>query len=67
MRISLNLSDELFRRVKAMASRRGRTVAELIEEGLLHVLESADIPAKKSRTKKTLSELMQDVCGIEGS
>ncbi len=67
MRINVTISDELFRRAKTAAAQRGQTLGELIEEGLLHVLESSDMPAKKPRTKKTLSDLMKDACGIRGS
>jgi len=67
MRTSVDLSDELFRRAKATAALRGRKLKDLIEEGLLYVLESPNVVQKKSHTKKTVFDLMKDVCGIGGS
>ena len=40
MRTTVDLSDELFRRAKAAAALRGRKFKELVEEGLLYVLEA---------------------------
>ncbi len=67
MRISVDLSDELFRRAKSAAALRGQKFKDLIEEGLLLVLESPDIPRKKSLDKKTLFDLMEGACSIVGS
>jgi hypothetical protein len=68
MRTSVDLPDELFRRAKAAAALRGRKFKDLVEEGLIRVLESPDVPHKKSRPKtKTLSELMESVRGIGNS
>ncbi len=67
MRTSVDLSDELFRRAKAAAALRGRKFKDLIEEGLLLVLESPNVPYKTSPAKKTLFDLMGDACGVVSS
>lgn len=64
MRTTVDLSDELFRRTKAAAALRGRKFKDLVEEGLLYVLESPDLPHKKTPADKTLFNLMKDACGI---
>ena len=68
MRTTVDLSDELFRRVKAEAAMRGRKFKDLVEEGLLRVLEHPD-EQRSSTTKKepTLYELMKDACGVASS
>ena len=66
MRTTVDLSDELFRRAKAAAALRGRKFKDLVEEGLLYVLEAPDVLHKKQRPK-TLHELMKSVCGTVGS
>jgi len=67
MRTSVDLSDELFRQAKAAAALRGRKFKDLIEEGLLRVLESPDVPYKKPHLKRTLFDLMEQSCGIVSS
>ena len=68
MRTTVDLPDELFRRAKAAAALRGRKFKELVEEGLLYVLEAPSLPSKKARAKPTLSDLMKEACvGIVGS
>jgi hypothetical protein len=63
MRTTVDLSDDLFRRVKAAAALRGRKFKDLVEEGLLRVLETP----KETQQKPTLFDLMQDGCGIINS
>jgi hypothetical protein len=67
MHNSIDLPDELFCRAKAAAVFRGQKFKELIEEGLLLVLESPYSSSNKRRAKKTLFELMEAVCGIGNS
>jgi hypothetical protein len=67
MRITADLSDELFRRAKAAAALRGRKFKDLIEEGLLLVLESPDVLYKKSRAERSLFDLMKGACGVVSS
>jgi Arc/MetJ family transcription regulator len=67
MRTTVDLSDELFRQVKAAAALRGRKFKELVEEGLRRVLEFPDDHNKSQPAKKTLSKLMEDACGVAKS
>ena len=69
MKTTVELSDELFRKVKAEAALRGRKLKDLVAEGLRLVLEapeSAASPAKK-RQPPTAYELMKDGRGIVDS
>lgn len=40
MKATIDLDDALYRRLKVEAARRGRTVRELVAEGVRHVLDS---------------------------
>jgi hypothetical protein len=66
MRTTVDLSDQLFRRAKAEAALRGRKFKDLIEEGLLRVLDFPEDPELK-RQPATLYELMKGACGIASS
>ena len=39
MKTTIEVSDELYRRAKAVAALEGRRLKDLVEEGLRHVLE----------------------------
>ena len=68
MRTTVDLSDELFRRAKAAAALRGRKFKDLVEEGLLRVLEQPDDSSDKNRKKEpSLYDLMRPVCGLVAS
>ena len=66
MRTTVDLPDELFRRAKAEAALRGRKFRDLVEEGLLRVLENPS-ETKKEVQPPTLYDLMKDSCGIVAS
>ena len=59
----MELSDDLFRRAKSEAALRGKKFKDLVEEGLLRVLESPDTP-KETKPTPTAWDLMKDFCGI---
>jgi len=63
MRTTVDLSDELFRRVKAEAALRGRKFKDLVEEGLRRVLEQPAPPTPET-TAPSLHDLMRDCCGV---
>ncbi len=68
MKTTVELPDDLARRVKAAAALRGRKLKDLVAEGLRLVLEapaSAASPAKKQ--PPTAYELMKDGRGIVDS
>ena len=49
MRTTLNLDDALYRKAKITAAQKGRTVSELIEEGLRFTLEANARPLTARR------------------
>lgn len=50
MKATIDLDDALYRRLKVEAARRGRTVRDLVAEGIRHVL---DTPASTSETSES--------------
>lgn len=69
MKTTVDLPDDLARRIKSEAALRGRKLKDLVAEGLRLVLavpESAASPAKK-RQPPTAYELMKDGRGIVDS
>ena len=65
MRTTIELSDELFRRAKAVAALRGRKFKDLVEEGLRLVLDGQAGSVKEPAP--TLYQLMKDYCGVADS
>ena len=69
MRTTIDIPDELFRRVKSEAALRGKKLKDLVEEGLRAVVDKssdkADPAAADGRPKKvTAHDLLKDLCGI---
>ena len=65
MRTTVDLSDDLHRRVKAEAALRGRKFKELVEEALRKLLASPDPgEADKPADQPSFHDLMKDCCGI---
>jgi hypothetical protein len=65
MRTTVDLSNELYRRVKAEAALRGRKFKDLVEDGLRRVLESPEPGiAAKQPPGPSVHDLMRDCCGI---
>jgi predicted transcriptional regulator len=60
MKTTVEVPDELYRKVKAVAALSGRKLKDLIEEGLRLVVES---PSKAQR-QRDLAELMKGARGI---
>jgi hypothetical protein len=69
MKTTIELSDELFRKVKAEAALRGRKLKDLVAEGLRLVLEAPEpaASAAKKPPPPTAYELMKDGRGIVDS
>ena len=65
MKTTVDLPDDLSRRIKAEAALRGRKLKDLVEEGLRLVLESPR--AARTGAGPTLYGLMQDSCGVVDS
>ena len=73
MRTTVDIPDELFRRAKVEAALHGRTLKDLVEEGLRLVIEKK-LPETPPEAKKSteglkprpgsLHEAMQNLCGI---
>ncbi|OGA53841.1 MAG: hypothetical protein A3G24_04700 [Betaproteobacteria bacterium RIFCSPLOWO2_12_FULL_62_13] len=66
MKTTVELSDELFRKVKAEAALRGRKLKDLVAEGLRHVLETPPA-AGGAGGRPSLHDLMKDSCGVVDS
>jgi hypothetical protein len=66
MKTTVELPDELARRVKAEAAMRGQKIKDLVEEGLRLVLESP--PKQRAElARPTLHDLMKGACGVVDS
>lgn len=63
MKITVELSDELFRKVKAEAALRGRKFKDLVEEGLRLVLQTP----RHERARPRLEALMSPARGVVDS
>ncbi len=65
MRTTVDLSDDLYRRVKAEAALRGRKFKDLVEEALRKLLASSEPDKVEKPTQQpTFHDLMRDCCGI---
>lgn len=67
MRTTVDIPDELFRKVKATAALRGKKIKDLVEEGLLLALESPQPKPGKKKEPLTVYDLMQQSIGIVDS
>lgn len=59
MKTTVELSDDLYRRVKAEAALRGRKVKDLVEEAMRLVLKTS----RKTPRRASLARLMKDARG----
>ncbi len=65
MRTTVDLSDELYRRVKSEAALRGRRFKDLVEEGLRRVLEAPEPETSaKQPPGPSVHDLMRACCGV---
>lgn len=65
-RTTIDLPDDLYRRAKATAAMRGKKLKDLVQEGLLHVLDHPQDESAGSASP-TLYDLMESACGIISS
>ena len=63
MKITVKVSDDLYRRAKSEAALRGRRLKDLVEEGLLLVLETPPEPHRR----QSLAMLMKGARGVVDS
>jgi hypothetical protein len=63
MKTTVEVSDDLYRRVKAEAALRGRKLKDLVEEGLRLVLEGPH----KTHRRQSLAALMKPARGAVDS
>ena len=56
MRTTVRLPEDLLRRAKRKAAAEGRTLTELIEDGLRAVVDEASKPAKRRRVVLPVSK-----------
>lgn len=66
MKTTVELPDDLARRVKAEAALRGRKIKDLVEEGLRLVLDSPRKPGGEA-SRPTLHDLMGGARGVVDS
>jgi hypothetical protein len=66
MKTTVELPDELARRVKAEAALRGQKLKDLVAEGLRLVLETPRRSAGQT-APPSLGELMRSACGVVDS
>jgi hypothetical protein len=66
MRTTVDIPDELFRRAKSEAALRGRSLKDLVEEGLRLVVDRPPPEEKPQplRRKPSAHDLLKDLCGI---
>ena len=67
MKATVEISDTLFRRAKAEAALRGRKFRDLVEEGLIRVLDAPDTAIQPPDNLPTLHALMKESCGMVDS
>lgn len=63
MKTTIEVSDDLYRRVKSEAALRGRKLKDLVEEGLRLVLETP----RAAAGRRSLAGLMKDARGVVDS
>lgn len=65
MRTTVDLSDDIYRRIKAEAAMRGRKFKDLVEEALHQLLASSEPDkAEKATSQPSFHDLMRDCCGV---
>ena len=64
MRTTVDVPDDLYRRVKAEAALQGRKFKDLVEEALRRWLASEPAEGEKSEHSRSFHDLMRDCCGI---
>jgi hypothetical protein len=64
MKITIELSDDLFRRAKSEAALRGKKSEDLVEEGLNLVLGAQPPRAFTRKKRPTVHDLIKDSIGI---
>ena len=67
MKTTVELSDELYRRVKADAALRGRKVKDLVEEGMRLLLKTSRKTRRKTPRRANLAGLMKHARGAVDS
>jgi hypothetical protein len=61
MRTTVDLPDDLLRRAKSEAALQGRTLKDLVEEGLRHVLGLLADTEKPAKRRVTAHDLLKDL------
>jgi hypothetical protein len=63
MKATIEFEERLYRRLKAEAALRGRTVKELVAEGVRRVLDAPEAPARTARRRSRLPVLRKATSG----
>jgi len=56
MKATIDFDDALYRRLKIEAARRGRTVRDLVAEGVRHMLDAPATPSGRSVAGETAAD-----------
>lgn len=67
MRTTIDIPDDLLRHAKSEAALQGRTLKDLVEEGLrllLAAMPAAGEQTPPRRAKPSLHDAMQEMCGM---
>ena len=67
MRTTVDIPDELFRKVKATAALRGKKIKDLVEEGLVLALAAPQGKKGAPKAPRTVYDLMKESIGIVDS
>jgi hypothetical protein len=67
MKATVEIPDPLFRRAKAAAALQGRKFKDLVEEGLIRVLDLSNEAPGPSNRSPSLHAVMKHACGMVDS
>ena len=63
MKATIDFDEQLYRRLKVEAARRGRTVRELVAEGVRYVLDTPDAAQSRTDASRARDEWHPDWLG----
>ena len=66
MKATIDFDESLYRRLKVEAARRGRTVRELVAEGVRYVLGMAEPPAEREAPEEWVGSLRDYAANAHG-
>jgi hypothetical protein len=67
MKTTVDIPEDVYRKIKVKAASEGRKVRELIADGLILVLDGATPASRNKRAPSTAFDVMSDACGCATS